>query len=289
MKAPLERIRRSLPGRLVLAYFESETSNYAAGLAFNAFLTMFPIMLGIFAIFGVFLSNSQFNLDAEHLLAGVFPLDNPRAIENLLSTASHHAGTLGLVSVAALLWSGTGLFGSLEFALNHVYDVRGRNPFWQRVIGLRLIAVFVTAIVLAVVINGALAALNLGLGSILNLVAGWVVIASMLTWIYRYVPNLRLTLREVLPGALAAGALVEAVTTVFPIAFSLTHQASVYTRGFLLVVALATWLYVLSQLLLMGAVLNRLLRPVTPLSVPVPGREHPAALAVHQETEGAGI
>jgi membrane protein len=280
-----DRARRSLVGRLLVAYFESETPNYAAGLAFNALLTMFPIMLGIFAVFGLFLSSTDFYRDTEKVLIGVFPLDNTRSIENALNTASRHAGTIGLVSLLALLWSGTGLFGSLEFALNRVYRVRGRNPFWQRVIGLRLILVFVTAVVLTVSVNSLLG--GLGLGAILNILAGWVLIASMLAWIYRYVPNLRLTLREVLPGALAAGALIELVTLVFPVAFSVTHQASIYTRSFLLFFALATWLYVMSQLLLMGAVLNRLLRPLG--SIAVPAAEHPAAVAVNQDPERARV
>jgi hypothetical protein len=41
MRALLERLKNSFPGRLAKAYGESKAGNYAAGLAFNAFMTRF--------------------------------------------------------------------------------------------------------------------------------------------------------------------------------------------------------------------------------------------------------
>ncbi len=291
MRSLASRLRYTLPGRVVFAYFESQTPNYAAGLAFNAFLTMFPIILGLVAILGLFLRDTDFYAQVEHVLVGIFPINaqDTRDIEATLTAATQNAGTIGLVSLLVLLWSGTGLFASLEFALNHIYGVAGRNPIQQRVTGLRLIAVFVIAIVLAVVLNSLIGLIDANLTP-LNVVAGWLVLTYLLAWIYRFVPNLRLTLREVMPGAIAAGALIEVLTLAFPVFYKLTHEASVYTKGFAIFFFLATWLYLLSQLLLMGAILNRLLRPVTPRSAgDVPGLEDAAAIALAQEAKGRGV
>ena len=243
--------------RLVIAYFESSTPNYAAGLAFNAFLTMFPIVLGLFAIVGFVVHG------AEQVVVQVFP--GPEAqgtVRQVLQDATRNAGTIGAISLVGLLWAGTGLFASLEFALNQISRVGGRNLIRQRLTGLRLIAVFVVAIVLAVGLNAAIGLVDgqlLNAAAYLNVVAGWLVITYLLFWIYRYVPNRRMGTREVLPGALAAGALIELLTLAFPLLYALTHRASAYTRGFALLLALATWLYLMSQLLLMGALFNRLL------------------------------
>lgn len=285
------RWRGSLGERLLSAYFEGQASNYAAGLAFNAFLTMFPIILGLFAILGLFMRDTGFYRAVEHLLVGIFPVNarDSRDIDVTLNAASRHAGTLGLVSLVALIWSGTGLFASLEFALNQVYGVRGRHPLRQRITGLRLIGVFVAAIVLAVLLNALVALIDPNLAP-LNVVAGWLVLTYLLFWIYRFVPNLRLTSREVLPGAIGAGFLIELVSLAFPALYHLTHRASVYTKGFAIFFLLATWLYLLSQLLLMGATLNRLLRPAAEASAAeVPGLQEAAAAAVREDAESRGV
>ena len=279
MSSRLGRWRRSLLGRLLWSYFESQTPNYAAGLAFNAFLTMFPIILGMVAILGVFLRDTDFYRQVLSVLVGIFPVDarGSTEIEVTLRGASRHAGTLALVSLVALLWSGTGLFASLEFALNHIYGVAGRSVLKQRLSGLRLIAVFAVAVVAAVALNSVIGLVDPGVAP-LNVVAGWLVCAYLLGWIYRYVPNLRLTLREVMPGALLAGGLIELLTLAFPLLYQATHRATVYTKGFAIFFLLATWLYLLCQLLLMGAVFNRLLRPVTPISAgDVPALQERAA------------
>jgi len=44
------RLKRSYPLRLGRAYGQSHAGNYAAGLAFNAFMSMFPLILGLLAI-----------------------------------------------------------------------------------------------------------------------------------------------------------------------------------------------------------------------------------------------
>ena len=287
----MTRLRRSLAWRLLSAYQDSQASNYAAALAFNAFMTMFPIILGLFAILGLFLRDTDLYRAVEHLFVGLFTVNarDSRDIDVLLAGATRHAETLGIVSVLALAWSGTGLHGSLEFALNHVYGVAGRSFLRQRLGGLRLIGVFAVAVVAAVSLNSLTGLIDPNLTP-LNILGGWLVLTYLLFWIYRFVPNLKLSSREVLPGALAAGALMELVSLVFPVFYHLAHAASVYTKGFALFFLIASWLYVLSLLLLMGAVLNTLLQPPRPTSAgDVPGLEQAAAFAISQNAKSGGV
>ncbi len=287
------RSQRPILVRLLMAYFESGTPNYAAGLAFNAFLTVFPIVLGLFSILGFVIHDKDVYREVEHVVVEAFPYDAQTTVSNTLGEASKHAGTIGLISVLGLVYSGTALFASLEFALDQIYKVPGRHPIVQRIIGLRLIVVFAIAIVLAVALNVAIGLINgqlLNAAAYLNVVAGWLVITYLLFWIYGSVPNVRLAARDVLPGAIGAGALIELLTLAFPLLFRLTHRASAYTQGFTLVLALATWLYLMSQLLLMGALLNRLSseeRDGLPGGVPV--AEEPAPAALGQDPEAAHV
>jgi len=252
----IERLRRTFVGRVIESYANEGMPNYASGLAFNAFLTMFPIVLGLVALFGVFFNGSWFYFQMQYVLLNAFPVDAQAQIRRTLDAAGRHAGELGLVSLVALLWSGTGLFGSLEFAMNRVYGFRGRNPFRMRLDGLRLLVVFVLAIVLMVVLNGAVSLVAL---PFLNVLAGWVVISGLLVAIYRLTPARALPMRDILPGALMAGALVEVITLAFPLIAALTTRFTTYARAFSFVFLLTTWLYLLSSLILAGALVNRLL------------------------------
>lgn len=291
MSAP--RQRRPIVIRLLIAYFESGTPNYAAGLAFNALLTMFPIVLGLFSIVGFVIHDQAVYHQVEQAVIEAFPQDARRTVSSTLQEASRHAGTIGLISVLGLLYSGTALFASLEFALNQIYEIPGRNPIVQRIIGLRLIAIFAVAMVLAVALNVAIGLLNgelLNAAAYLNVAAGWLVITYLLFWIYRSVPNRRLGAREVLPGAIAAGALIELLTLSFPLLFKLTQRASAYTQGFTLVLTLTTWLYFMSQLLLMGALFNRLVSEERGESAGgVPVAEEPPPIPLDQDPQAAHV
>ena len=258
----MNRLRRTLLGRVVEAYFGEGMPNYASGLAFNAFLTLFPIVLGLAALAGLFFRGSWFYNQTQYVLLNAFPVDAQAQIRSTLEGAANHAGELGLLSVLSLLWAGTGLSGSLEFAINRVYGFPGRNPLRQRLSGLRLIAAFLLAIVLMVALNMAISFLDvpvLSVSTYLGAIAGWVVIAFLLIAIYRLTPAHPLPVPDVLPGALLAGALVELITLAFPLINVATNRYSTYAKAFSFVFLLATWLYLLSSLILLGAVLNRLL------------------------------
>src|SRR5207302_4082043 len=89
------------------------------------------------------------------------------------------------------------------------------------------------------------------------LVIGAVVMVLLLTMLYRLVPNRSFALREVLPGALLAGVLIEVLSLAFPLYARIAGGFNTYGAQFALFFLLATWFYFLSQLLLLGAVYNR--------------------------------
>jgi membrane protein len=132
MKALLERLRNSFPGRLAKAYGDSKAGNYAAGLAFNAFMTMFPLMLGLLAILGLFIGNPHFRDQAESTLLSIFPANAHQELSAALSGVQKNRGLLGLLSIVGLVWSGTGFFAAMEFALGEMFGARQRDMVRQR-------------------------------------------------------------------------------------------------------------------------------------------------------------
>src|SRR5204863_2511966 len=95
------------------------------------------------------------------------------------------------------------------------------------------------------------------LSTVVGFVAGAVVMVALLVALYRFVPNRTFRLPEVLPGALLAGIAIEAVSLAFPLYAKIAGGFNTYGAQFALFFLLATWFYLLSQLVLLGAVFNR--------------------------------
>ena len=257
MKGLIERLKRSLPGRLLSAYGESKAANYAAGLALNAFLTMFPLILGLLTIIGLLAQNPDLEGRLQGAIIGIFPPDAHAQLTQAFKGIKHNVTLLGIVSILGLVWSGTGLFAAMEFALSQVFGTGQRSMLRQRLMGLVMMVIFMTAILLAAGANG-IAGSSLPLAPFSGFVLGSLIMIALLVMIYRYVPNRSFPFSQVWQGAVLAGVLIEVLSLIFPIYGRLSHGFNTYGQQFALFFLLATWLLFLSQLLLLGAVFNRL-------------------------------
>jgi membrane protein len=241
---------------IVMAYFASHAGDHAAGLAFNAFLSMFPLMLGLIALVGLFPQSDAIKGAVEKVLVVAFPPSEQAGMLQAFQHAKTSAGVLALFSLLALLWSGTNLFASMEFALNQIY-LCGTRPFWRtRLMGVVMLGVFVVAVGASVGISTALA-IAPGL-AVLGFIFGWIVMTSLLVVIYRFVPNRRTRFSEVWQGAVVAGLSIELLNLAFPIYLHLTRSAATYGRSFGFLFVVGTWTYLLSMVLLLGAVITRM-------------------------------
>jgi uncharacterized BrkB/YihY/UPF0761 family membrane protein len=123
--------------------------------------------------------------------------------------------------------------------------------------GALMMIVFLAALLIGAGANAAAGAAP-PIGSVVGFVVGAVVLVALLAVIYRFVPNRSFPMAEVWPGALLAGVLVEVLSLGFPIYARVAHGFNTYGQQFALFFLLGTWLYLLSQLLLLGAVFNRM-------------------------------
>lgn len=245
------------PVRLVRAYGDSHAADYAAGLAFNMFMSMFPLLLGLLAIVGLVLRDRHQLLQVESGLIAFFPADATAPLQKTLGQVRDRAGILGIIGVAGLIWSGSGVFTAMEFALGQMFGAEQRTFVRQRLMAFLMTFAFVAVIVVSVFAN-AVVALARSV-PFAGPVVGAVVWIGFMVAIYRFVPNRTFsTLRQVWPGALLAGILMEVLTLVWPLYTSLTGHFSTYGAAFALFFLLATWLYLFAQLILLGAVANKM-------------------------------
>jgi membrane protein len=251
----LRRARSWVPVRVLIAYGSSQAGYYAAALAFAGFLAMFPMMLGVVAVVGLVIRDPGTEAGFQNLLSHLFPNNAQPQMLEALRGVKQSAGWLGLVALGGLLWSASGIFSTMEFALTQIFGTKQRDRLMQRAMGLVTMLLLVIALGAAVGAN-AIAGL-FPMAWVISPVVGAAVIVTLLVLLYRFVPNRTFRLGEVLPGALLAGVLIEVLSLAFPLYARLSQGFNAYGAQFGLYFLLAAWLYLLSQALLLGAVYNR--------------------------------
>lgn len=248
---------RALRG-LLEAYGELRIGWTAAALAFNALMAMFPLLVGVMTVTGLLINDPRVGNRIAMTLVGMFPSPTQSQLTRLLAGANRHAGLLSLLSVGGLLWAGSGLFAALEEALAAIYGSHTRSLLCQRLVAMGMAGVFGLAILSIVAVSWLLSTVP-GLAW-LALPTGWLIFLWMLLIVYRVVPNAGWRWRSNLPGALLAAAGAELLGLAFPLYAYLARSVDTYGQQFGLFLLLASWTYLLCQLLLIGALVNRQLR-----------------------------
>jgi uncharacterized BrkB/YihY/UPF0761 family membrane protein len=163
---------------------------------------------------------------------------------------------MGIVSTAS------GTFASLEFAFSQIFGIRRRDLVRQKLMGFAMMFALIPALFVTVIANTLAAYLP---GSwLISILIGSVVMIALLVLLYRLVPNHSYRIRDILPGAFLAGVLIALLSLMFPLYTRIFGGPKSYGTSLAFFFLLATWFYLLSSLILLGAVYNkfRLGRPI---------------------------
>jgi len=217
---------------------------------------MFPMILGALAIIGLAIRDPATEVRFQLFVINVFPASAQGELQHAMQGVKASAGWFGIVSIGGLLWSASSIFSTMEFALTEIFGTRQRDMLRQRLMGLVMMILLVVAIVATVVVN-ALAGFVPVVGPLLSFIFGSVVMVTLLIALYRFVPNRTFRLSDIIPGALLAGVFIEVLSFAFPLYARIAGGFNTYGAQFALFFLLATWFYLLSQLILLGAVYNR--------------------------------
>jgi membrane protein len=262
---------------VITAFGESQASNYAAALAFSAFLAMFPMILGALSIIGLAIRDPGTEARFQSLILQLFPGSAQPELQHAILGVKQSAGWLALASLGGLVWSASGIFATMEFALTQIFGTKQRDMPRQKLMGFVMMLILVVALGITVAANSASGYLSqyIPFAWVLSFVIGAAVMVLLLVLLDRFVPNRTFSLREVLPGAVLAGVLIEALSLAFPLYTRFAGSFNSYGAQFGLFFLIATWLYLLSELLLLGAVFNRfrLGQPATKGLIASPGDE----------------
>jgi membrane protein len=241
----------------------------AAGVAFYAFLAIFPGLIAVVSIYGLFADPATISNQLNSLTTAL-PEEASKVITDQVSALSSRRQTLGvglILSVLIALWSASAGISNLLTAINVAYDEEEKRGFVKK----RLMSLGLTlgAIVFMVIILGLVAVLPPLLRSVFGTgalrwvlqIIGWLVmvvlVAAALAILYRLGPDRDAPrMRWVSVGAVVATVIWLVASIGFSI-YTSTFGNYAKTYGvFAGIVVLLFWLWLTMYAILLGAEIN---------------------------------
>jgi membrane protein len=276
----------SMLGHSLHQFHENDLFTSAAAMSYFGLMALFPALLLMFALSNKLAAGSQLLTHA----VDVYPGSAKFLRETIEAFSDLGFGAI-VTCVVLVFWAGSWVFAVIERALNRIWGAVART-FWHGraltigmvgLVGLLLaLSVLVTSILVAfreMAIRlsprqlerySLLASVGSAFWQVLFAALSYLVTVALFVLVYRFMPKAEVTLRDTLPGAFLAGLLWEIAKYVFAWSLGYFHYDQIYgSVG--AVVAVLTWSYVSSLILLFGAQLTAVFH-----------YEHPSATDKHE-------
>jgi membrane protein len=284
---------RPMISHAVHQFHENDLFTSAAAMSYFGLMTLFPALLLLLALSNRIAAGNEM---ITHIVQ-VYP-GSGKFLRATISSLSGISTGVMITCGVIVLWAGSWVFTVVERALNRIWGTTPRTFLHGRALTLGMIgivgvllsvSVFVTSILVALQeIAGRLSPRQLENYRLLSSVGSvfWQIVFALVSLlvtftlfaiVYRFMPNAHVIVRDTIPGALIGSLLWEAAKYVFAWSLNYFHYDQIYgSVG--AVVAVLTWGYVSSLVLLFGAQLTGVFhREHMEHPLPVPGINVPSA------------
>jgi membrane protein len=245
----------------------------AGAIAFYTLFSLFPLILGIVSVLSFFgPSSEQEQAKLVESIAAVLPVSSDYIGQQIQSVVRTRAIT-GVFSFLVLVWASSTAFGAIRKGINAAWGIRKTRPYLkERLIDITLVfgaGIVVVIILFSTAAIGVLREVVQALDpqaqgispGIWQWLSGLITpVISFITFVvlYVFIPNTGVKFRDAWPGALVASVAFYAanwgfvwyVTTYGPTTYNLLYGS---IGG---VVALLTWAYLSSIIVLLGALIT---------------------------------
>ncbi len=260
--------------RTFTEFSEDNLTDWAAALTYYGVLALFPALIALVGLVGLVGDPTSTTKTLTQIITKISPGSAAQTFAGPIKSITSSKGTagiMGLVGIAAALWSASGYVGAFMRASNVIYETPEGRPIWKlrplqmlvTLVMLILLAVVALALVLTGPIVTAVAG-PLGIGGPAVQVwdiAKWpvliLVVIGMFAVLYYAAPNVKLKgFKRVTPGA--AFALVVWLIASAAFAFYVANFGSYNkTYGALGgIVVFLVWMWITNVALLLGMELN---------------------------------
>jgi len=269
-------VRNAGPWRSIIShslheFHENDLFTSSAAMSYFGLMALFPALLLMLAM------SNRINAAAELLThaVDVYPGSAKFLSETIRSMSSVGTGAI-ITCVVVTIWAGSWVFAVIERALNRIWRATSRTFWHGRALTIGMIGIIGVLLAFSVLITSVVVGIRemaarlsprqmahyplmLSMGSafwqIIFAIASFLITVILFVVVYRFMPKAEVTLRDTLPGAIIGGLLWEVAKYLFAWALNYFHYDQIYgSVG--AVVAVLTWSYVSSLILLFGAQLT---------------------------------
>lgn len=250
---------------------DSRAPEAAAGMAYYAVFSLFPLSLVLVAAGSFFLEREQAYRSIVRFVAKAFPISQ-ELIRRNIQCVLELRGIAGILGLIGLLWSATSVFAILARSINRAWpEAEPRSFLERRLVALGMVGTLTGLLILSLLsttVLNLLAQLQVPLWDIASVYETpvWAGLSKVVPWLfaflsffglYRWVPHTEVKWSEAFWGALVAASAWEVTTSAFAwyLSTGLARYELVYgSLG--AVVALMFWIYLSSLIILFGAYLS---------------------------------
>ena len=256
---------------------DTDIFSRAAQVAFYFSFSLFPLLFFLISLFALVLETTDglkaelFTYIRQIMPSSAFELVR-KTLEEIIESSSGGKLTIGL---AITLWSASAGIDSVRIALNEVYGLRETRWWWRTKVQsllITLLLIVLVALVLGIVFYGwqasqiSLAYIGLQVTSPLVLVSiQWISILLVMLFaceiIYNLLPNFRKHRWEwITPGSIVAILLWLLLTRGFRLYLEYFNSYNKAYGSLGAVIILMLWLYLTGIVIMVGGVINAILR-----------------------------
>ena len=259
-------------GHTLHQFHENDLFTSAAAMSYFGLMALFPALLLLLAISNKLAAGSQMLSTAVDVYPG-----SSRFLRETIEAFSNIGFGAVVTCVILVFWAGSWVFAVVERALNRIWGAISRT-FWRgRALTIGMVGAVGLILALSVLVTSALVALREMTGrfsprqieryallssagsafwQVVFAAVSYLITVVVFSFIYKFMPRAEVTWRDTLPGAFLGGLLWELAKYTFASSLQYFHYDQIYgSVG--AVVAVLTWSYVSSLILLFGAQLTK--------------------------------
>lgn len=261
--------------RAIVAFMENDLTTSAAAVSYFSMLVLFPTLLFLLTIGSRLFGETAVEKYVISQVMELLPGAQAFVRKNLESISGISAGVI-ISCFLVVLWAASWLFTVIEKALNRIWGTYPRSFLHGRAVNFLVMTIAWSLLGASAVVATFVTGIRAEAGKLHIPMAPWVMTVSGLAWqvmfmagsliltvilftiLYKMLPNTAVPVSEALTGAVIAGVLWEAAKFGFAYLLPYFHYDLLYGSigaG----VALLTWVYLSSIIMLFGAQVTALL------------------------------
>jgi membrane protein len=247
-------------------FYHSDDLTYAASVAYYSLLSLFPLLLLALVFLGRTTADAHDRNAVFEFVLRYFPTEFD-FITTQLGTLRANTLSIGVTGTIAIVWGALGFFGAITTAVNYAWGVDTQRSFWKHKL-LSFLMLLVAGLILLIALLLVSAAQVVGatwFSEVLSRFPGLEILRSftirnattllfivVVGFVFYFVPNAKVRLRDVWIGAIVTGLLWKGVLEGFAWYVHDMTRFTVVNGSIAAVVVFLVWVYVQAVILLYG-------------------------------------